>query len=62
MKTLLISGNTLEEWDLEDILTTKTKDRIICDMIEDDWNNTIGPYCGGMTYLEIELINNKYNN
>jgi hypothetical protein len=64
MKTLLISGNTVEEWDVEQILTDKikSKDRDICDMLQYEWDNTIGKYCGGMTYLEVEQFNNTYNN
>lgn len=61
MKTLLISGNTLQEWDVEQILTTKTKskDQQICDMLQNEWDNTVSK-CG-MTYLEIEQLNNSYN-
>jgi hypothetical protein len=64
MKTLLISGNTLQEWNVDEILTnkTKSKDRDICDMLQYEWDNTIGQYCNGMTYLEIEQFNNTYNN
>ena len=62
MKTLLISGNTLQEWDVEEVLINKvkSKDQTICDMIQSDWDNTISR-CG-MTYLEIEQFNNTYNN
>jgi hypothetical protein len=61
MKNLLISGNTLQEWDIEEVLTNKvkSKDQTICDMIQSDWDNTISR-CG-MTYLEIEQFNNTYN-
>mgnify|MGYP003339606535 CR=1 FL=1 len=63
MKTLLISGNTLQEWNVEEILTdrVKSKDRTICDMLQYEYDNKIGPYCNGMTYLEIEQFNNTYN-
>jgi len=59
MKNLLISGNTLQEWDIEEVLTNKvkSKDQIICDMIQSDWDNTVGPYCEGLTYLQLEQIN-----
>ena len=59
MKNLLISGNTLQEWDVEEVLTNKvkSKDQIICDMIQSDWDNTVGPYCEGLTYLQLEQIN-----
>jgi hypothetical protein len=62
MNTLLISGNTLQEWDVEDILTNKvkSKDRDIFDMIQYDWDNTVSR-CG-MTYLEIEQFDNQFNN
>lgn len=61
MKTLLISGNTLQEWNVDEILTqkVKSKDRDICDMIQYEWDNIVSR-CG-MTYLEIEQFNNQYN-
>jgi hypothetical protein len=62
MKTLLISGDTLQEWDIEQILTNKvkSKDQEIADMLQYDWDNKVSR-CG-MTYLEIEQFNNTYNN
>jgi hypothetical protein len=62
MKTLLISGDTLQEWDVEQILTNKvkSKDQDIADMLQYDWDNRVSR-CG-MTYLEIEQFNNTYNN
>ena len=63
MKTLLISGNTLQEWNLEDILLPeKTNDFLIERMLREDDDNTIGPYCNGMTYLEIQQLDNQFNN
>lgn len=58
MGNLKISGSTTEitEWDIKDILTEKSKDQTICDMIQNDWDNRIAS-CG-MTYLEIEQLNN----
>lgn len=47
---------------LQKLVQPKSKDRTICDMLEQDWDNTVGKYCGGMTYLEIEQFNNTYNN
>ena len=41
---------------------TKSKDQTICDMVQSNWDNTIGEYCNGMTYLEVEQFNNTYNN
>ena len=62
MKNLLISGNTLQEWDIEEVLTDriKSKDQVITELIQYEWDNTISR-CG-MTYLEIEQLNNTYNN
>ena len=61
MKNLLISGNTLQEWDIEEVLTDriKSKDQVIKELIQYEWDNTISR-CG-MTYLEIEQFNNTYN-
>jgi hypothetical protein len=64
MTTLLVSGNTLEVWDIDQILTdkVKSKDREICDMLQYEWDNTIGKCCNGLTYLEIEQLDNQFNN
>ena len=61
MKNLLISGNTLQVWDIEEVLTDriKSKDQVITELIQYEWDNTISR-CG-MTYLEIEQFNNTYN-
>ena len=62
IKTLLISGDTLQEWNVEEILTNeKSKKKDIETLLSYDWDNTVGKYCDGMTYLEIEQFNNKYN-
>jgi len=61
MRTLLISGDTLQEWNVEEILTDKkSKKQDIERLIRYEWDNTVGKYCNGMTYLEIEQLNNKY--
>lgn len=62
MNNLLISGNTddLKNWDFEGILTTKSKDQYIDQLLRYEWDNKIST-CG-MTYLEIDQINNTYNN
>lgn len=61
MKTLLISGNTLQEWNVEEILKPEiSKEQSIQRMLEYNWDNKISR-CG-MTYLEIEQFNNTYNN
>lgn len=65
MENLKISGNTTEliDWDIEEIIKPiPTKNQLICNMLENEWANTIGKYCGGQTYLEIEQFNNTYNN
>jgi hypothetical protein len=61
MKTLLISGDTLQEWNVEEIIgnNIKSKDQVITELIQYDWDNTVSR-CG-MTYLEIEQFNNTYN-
>ena len=62
MRTLLISGDTLQEWNVEEILTNeKSKKKDIETLLSYDWDNTVGKYFDGMTYLEIEQFNNKYN-
>jgi hypothetical protein len=45
---------------LQKSVQPKTKDQIICDMVQSNWDNTISK--SGMTYLEIEQFDNKYNN
>lgn len=62
MKTLLISGDTLQEWNVEEILTnkkSKTKSQVITEMLQYEWDNRVAR--NGMTYLEIEQFNNQYN-
>jgi hypothetical protein len=63
MKALLISGNTLQEWNINEILvddvkTTKSKD--VDTLIQYELDNKVGQYCNGMTYLQIEQLNNLY--
>jgi hypothetical protein len=62
MNTLLISGETIQSWDIESVLTNKvkSKNQLISEMIQYEYDNTIGPYCEGLTYLEIEQLNNLY--
>jgi hypothetical protein len=62
MNTLLISGETLQEWNVEQILTNKvkSKNQLITEMVQYEYDNTIGPYCEGLTYLQIEQLNNLY--
>jgi hypothetical protein len=62
IKTLLISGDTLQEWNVDEILTNeKSKNQDIETLVRYEWDNTIGKYCNGMTYLEIEQLDYKYN-
>lgn len=62
MENLKISGETgqLDNWNVDDVIKplTSSKDWDICRMLQYDHDNTIGKYCDGMTYLEIEQLNN----
>lgn len=64
MSNLLISGDTndLQDWDIQDTLKLKSRKQDRDRMTEYAWENYIGPYCGGMTYLEIQQFDNLYNN
>ena len=64
MKALLISGNTLTDWDVNDILQDiNSKNRDIERLLQYEYDNTIGPETArqGLTYLEVEQINYNYN-
>lgn len=63
MEALLISGNTLQSWNVEDILQkelsiSRSRERIT----QEDWDCTIGQRCQGLTYLQVEQFDNIYNN
>ncbi len=65
MNNLLISGETSDcsQWDVDSLLkyeptVSELKDKLA----EYEFDNHIGPYCGGMTYLEIQQFDNTYNN
>lgn len=60
MNALLISGDTLQEWNVEQILTSKvkSKNQLITEMVQYEWDNTVSR-CG-LTYLELEQLNNLY--
>jgi len=65
MENLKISGNTneLSNWDIEEVIKpTRSKDYDINRILEYEFDNTIGKYTGGLTYLEVEQFNNTYNN
>jgi len=66
MRTLLISGDTLQEWDIEEVLTNriKSKDQDICRMLQYEWDKTIGSQTSkyDMSYIEKEQFDNTYNN
>lgn len=59
---VLLSGetSTLQDWDIDDILDLRNRKNLKgSDLLtEYEWENTIGPYCNGFTYLEIEQLNN----
>ena len=62
---LLLTGetSTLQEWDVKDILNPHKSNKELAEYLSQfEWDNTIGPNCNGMTYLEIEQFNNTYNN
>lgn len=61
MNNLLISGNTneLTEWDIQSIIP-QSKDQMLETILQYENDNTIGKYCDGLTYLEIEILNNTY--
>ena len=59
MKNLLISGNTLQEWNVSEILSDAIRTSLKEDIQRIEhyhWQNKIGPYCQGMTYYEIEQL------
>ena len=63
---LLLSGetSTFQDWNIKDILDLRYKStKEEAERIKQyEWDETIGPYCNGLTYLEIEQLNNTYNN
>jgi hypothetical protein len=65
MENLKISGNTneLSNWDINEVIQPiRSKDYDIARILEYEYDNTIGKYTGGLTYLEVEQFNNTYNN
>lgn len=62
METLMVSGNTNEMvgWNVETILGISSKNNSIERLQQYEWDNRIAH--NGMTYLEIEQLNNTYNN
>ena len=58
----MVSGNTNEmvTWDVETILGISSKNNDIERLQQYEWDNRIAH--NGMTYLEIEQLNNTYNN
>jgi hypothetical protein len=64
IRTLLVSGNTLQdtlqEWNVDEIIKNeKSKNQDIERLVRYEWDNRVSR-CG-MTYLEIEQFNNRYN-
>jgi hypothetical protein len=59
---LLVSGDTgqLENWNVDEFLPTTNRKDDRGRLVDYEWDNTISK-CG-MTYLEIEQLNNTYNN
>jgi hypothetical protein len=61
-ENLLISGNTndLLGWDVQEIFSESKTDARIA-LTEYQMDNTIGPYCDGLTYSQIEQLNHSLN-
>lgn len=61
---LLVSGTTgqLDNWNVEEIIKPNTIKNVVERLIQEDWDNTIGKKCNGLTYLEIEQLDNTFNN
>ena len=61
MGNLILSSTTVfTDWDINDILEQKSnsKNWDLERINQYNTDNTIGPYCDGLTYLEIEVLNN----
>jgi hypothetical protein len=57
MKNLLISGNTLQEWNITDILQNElTREQTLERLAFNDWDNKTGPQCYDYSYYEIEQL------
>jgi hypothetical protein len=63
MGILLVSGDTskLTDWDFEEFVPL-TQTQSIERLLQYDNDNTIGPCCNGLTYLEIEQLDRRFNN
>ena len=61
MNNLLVSGSTNEmvDWDIDDVLTEKSRKQDRDRITDYSWDNRIAR-CG-LTYLEIEQINYTFN-
>ena len=61
MKNLLVSGSTNEmvDWDIDDVLTEKSRKQDRDRITDYSWDNRISR-CG-LTYLETEQINYTFN-
>lgn len=61
MGNLILSSTTMQEWDIETILQrpkSQSKDWDIETILQYESDHQIGPCCNGLTYLEIEQLNN----
>jgi hypothetical protein len=61
---LLVSGTTgqLDSWNVDEVLRNNTIGNAVEQLLQFEYDNTIGKYTEGMTYLEVEQFNNSYNN
>jgi hypothetical protein len=63
MGVLLLSGDTskLTDWDFQEFVPL-TQTQSIERLLQYNQDNTIGPCCNGLTYLEIEQLDRRFNN
>jgi hypothetical protein len=62
MKNLLISGQTLQEWCFDEIITKKNNIDPVERLSQYHFDNQVGRYTDSLTYLEVEIFNNNYKN
>ena len=58
MKNLLLTGNTHDmiEWDVQSVFSETKLDPKIT-LAEYEMDNTVGTYCDGLSYYQVELLN-----
>jgi hypothetical protein len=63
MGVLLLSEDNVvvSDWNLDEIII-ESKKKSLERLLQYNEDNTIGPYCNGLTYLEIEQLDRRFNN